>query len=243
LLYTHRDLHSRPRAGEALRSNRHQDNVRASRRSRALDFVEQSDVRNRAMNLQTRVRDIITKPASEWREVAAESTTVGELMTGYAMPLTAIPAICGFIGLSMVGISTPFTGPLRISFLRGISNAIIGYVLGLVSIYVAAIVVEKLAPTFQSRGNTTQAMKLVVFASTPIWVAGVLQLIPALSVLTILAGLYAIYLFYLGLPHVMHTPQDKVIPYMLVAAVIIIVLSVSFTYITGVMTGVRGFTY
>jgi len=194
------------------------------------------------VNLQTRVRDIITKPASEWREIAAESTTIGELMLGYAVPLTAIPAVCGFIGLSVIGISTPLTTPLRVGPVRGLANALVGYVLGLVSIYVAALVVEKLAPTFQSRGNAAQAMKMVVFACTPIWVAGVLQLVPALSPLTFLAGLYAIYLFYLGLPYVMHTPSEKVIPYMLVAAAIIIVLSVTFGFISGMVTGVRGLT-
>jgi hypothetical protein len=111
-------------------------------------------------------------------------------------------------------------------------------VLGLAACYVAAIVIEQLAPKFQSRGNTVQALKLVVYAYTPIWLAGVLSLIPSLSALTIIAAFYAIYVFYLGMPKVMGTPESQVIPYMAVAAIVIIVINVIIGALTGVTTGV-----
>ena len=60
---------------------------------------------------------------------------------------------------------------------------------------------------------------------TPVWIAGVLNLVPLLAVLGIIAALYAVYLFYLGLPPVMATPAEKVIPYMVVSALVIIVVS------------------
>ena len=81
-------------------------------------------------------------------------------------------------------------------------------------------------------------LKMVAFASTPVWVAGVLRLIPALGLLALLAALYSIYLFYLGLPSVMKTPPDKVLPYMVVCAVVLIVISVIVGYITGIFMGV-----
>jgi uncharacterized membrane protein len=193
------------------------------------------------VDLMTRATNILTKPAAEWPVIAGESTTPTELITNYAAPLSAIPAVCGFIGMTMVGVSVPLMGTIRTSMLSGLSGALVRWVLGLVGVYVTAIIVEKLAPTFQSRGDTTQAMKLVAFASTPMWVAGVLQLIPALGVLTILAALYGIYLFYLGLPPIMHTPADKVVPYMVVAAIVVIVLSICFGVLTAAVTGVGGY--
>lgn len=195
------------------------------------------------MDLKTRAMNMLTKPASEWSVVAGESTTPAELFTSYAVPLSAIPVICGFLGMTVVGLTTPILGTMRVGMMSGLSSAVVQYVLGLVGIYVAAIIIEKLAPTFASKGSTTQAMKLVVFASTPVWLAGVLHLIPALGVLSVLAALYAVYIFYLGLPPVMHTPSDKVIPYMIASAVVIIVLSVCFNYVALAMTGVRGFGY
>lgn len=178
------------------------------------------------MSIQTRVIAILTKPADEWRKIAAESATVEGLMREYAAPLAAIPAIAQFIWI------------MRFRFVTGFVFAVVSWVFALVGAWIAAVVVEKLAPTFQSKGSTEQALKLVVYSMTPIWIAGVLYLVPALAVLIILAALYAVYLFYLGLPPVMSTPSDKVIPYMVVSAVVIIILSIVFGAIATAIFGI-----
>ena len=130
----------------------------------------------------------------------------------------------------------PIIGTYRVSLGQGLTTAVFAYVLCLVGVYVAAFVVQKLAPTFESEPNLVQAFKLVAYASTPAWVAGVLNLIPQLGLLALLAGLYGIYLFYLGVTPLMKTPQQKVIPYMVVAAVVVIVVSVVMAAISGGLT-------
>jgi Yip1-like protein len=178
------------------------------------------------MDLQTRVVNILKTPVPEWARISAEPATVNELITGYAVPLAAIPAICSFIGSTVVGIPVVFVGTIRVGVVHGLVSAVVAWAFALIGVYIAAVIVEKLAPQFRSRGDLTQAMKLVVFAYTPVWLAGVLNIFPPLSVLAIIAGFYAIYLFYLGLPIVMGTPQESVIPYMAVSAIVIIVLTV-----------------
>jgi hypothetical protein len=194
------------------------------------------------MDLKTRATNILTKPAVEWPVIAAESSAPMELITTYAAPLAAIPAICGFIGMSIVGVTIPLVGTIRTGIVAGFARAVVTLVLSLVGLYVGAIIIEKLAPSFGSKGDTTQAMKLVVFASTPVWVAGILQIIPALGLLVILAALYAVYLFYLGLPSVMHTPADKVIPFMVVAAIVIFVINICFGFVAAAVTGAAGYS-
>jgi len=189
------------------------------------------------VKLQTRVINIVTKPKEEWPVIAAEQTTMGALYTGYIIPLAAIPAVCSFLGLSVFGAAIPFANVLGVGPAYWLSQAIVSYVLGLVGVYIGAFVIQKLAPTFQSEANFLQALKLVAYASTPMWVAGVFNLIPPLAILTILAGLYGIYLFYLGVSPLMKTPSDKVIPYMIVSAVVIIVVSVVVSLLTGALTG------
>jgi Yip1-like protein len=189
------------------------------------------------MSLQTRVTNILTKPAGEWPVIAAESTEAAGLMRDYAAPLAAIPAVCRFIGMTVIGISVPLVGTIRTGMVRGAAGAIVSWVFALAGAWLAAMVIEKLAPTFQSRGSMVQALKLVVYSMTPVWVAGVLNLIPALAVLGIIAALYAIYLFYLGLPVMMGTPEDKVVPYMAVSALVIIVLSAVLGAFAAAVTG------
>jgi hypothetical protein len=178
------------------------------------------------MNLQARATNILTKPAEEWPIIAGESTDVGALLREYAGPLAAVPAVCGMIGMSIVGVTVPFLGTVRTGLVRGVAGAIVSWVLALVGAYIAAVVIEKLAPTFQSTGSTVQALKLVVYAMTPVWVAGVVLLIPGLRILRLLAALYAVYLFYLGVPVLMHTPSHRVLPYMGVSALVIILVSI-----------------
>ena len=186
------------------------------------------------MNLQTRVINILSKPKLEWPVIASESTDTAALFKEYIMPLAAIPAICGFVGMTMVGVSVPFMGNIRTPSVTGITGLVVGYVLALVGVFVAAFIVDKLAPSFQSSGGFVQALKMVAYASTASWVAGVLQLVPVLAAIALLAALYGVYLFYLGLPFVMKTPADKVIPYMLVSAIVIIIISVVTASISGV---------
>jgi Yip1-like protein len=191
-------------------------------------------------NLQVRATNILKQPAAEWPVIAAEPTDVATLLQGYAAPMAAIPAICRWIGFSVIGMSVPFVGTFRVGIVRGLANAIVYWVFALIGAYIAAVVIEKLAPTFKSSGSTIQALKLVVYASTPVWVAGVLNLIPALSPLIIIAALYAVYVFYLGLPHMMHTPSEQVIPYMVVSALVMIVVTVCLAVVTSVIAGVGG---
>ena len=185
------------------------------------------------MNLQTRVVNILTKPASEWSVIATEPTDVASLFKEYIAILAAIPPVCLFLGMTVVGV--PIFG--RLGFGTALTGAIMGYVGALAGVYISAIVVEKLAPTFGSSGDTTQALKLVAYAYTPSWIAGVLSLLVVLAPLAIIAGLYSIYIFYLGLTPMMKTPQDKVIPYMIVSALVIIVVSVVLQAILGAIAG------
>jgi len=176
-------------------------------------------------SLQPRVVNILKSPATEWPVIAAEPTDVGTLYREYIMILAAIPVVATFIGQSIIGVTMPFSGPYRTPMVNGISLMIVSYVMALVGVYINAMVIEWLAPKFGSSGSRVDALKMVAYASTPMWVAGALNVLPLLGMLVLLAMLYGIYLFYLGLPVVMKTPPDQVVGFMVVAAVVMIVVS------------------
>jgi hypothetical protein len=189
-----------------------------------------------APGLMTRVTNILTKPKEEWQVIAGESTSVASLYSGYIVILAAIPVVASFIKMSIIGTSVLVT-TVRVGIMTGLVAAIVGYGLSLGGVYLAAIVIEKLAPTFQSQGDTLQAMKLVAYAYTAAWVAGIFNLLPIIGILGVLAGgIYSIYLFYLGLPILMKTPPDKIVAYMIVAAVIIFVIYLVIGMVVGAIT-------
>lgn len=173
-----------------------------------------------------RVKGIVLSPKTEWEKIAAEPADVKSLFTGYAMILAAIPAVCGLIGSTLIGVSLPIVGTIRTPIAAALVQLVLTYVLGLVVIYVVALIVDALAPTFDGQKNSIQALKLVVYSSTPVWLAGVFALVPLLSVLGILAALYGLYLLYIGLTPLMKNPQDKSIGYTALIIVCYIVLAI-----------------
>ncbi len=185
------------------------------------------------MDIVQRAQKICLTPATEWPVIAVEPTSTGELITGYALPLAAIGAVAGFIGSSIVGSTLPFVGYYRQPFFSGMIAAVVGLCFAIVGLFIASLIINALAPTFGAEKNSLQALKLVVFASTPAWIAGVLRIIPLLGILAILAGLYSIYVFYLGLPRLMKNPEDKTIAYSVVSAVCIIVVSAVVYFVAG----------
>lgn len=193
------------------------------------------------MDLVSRVQGIILKPKEEWDKIKSESPKIVELFTSYAMILAAIPAVAQFIGMGLIGRRVPFIGWYRYNIGTAFFYAILTYVFTLVAVYVFGIVINALAPTFSSKVDAVNAMKLAVYSMTPVWVAGVLHIIPLLSILVLLASFYAFYVLYLGFNSpLMGTPKDKIVGYLLVSIVIYIVLMGVIMLIMGAIFAVGG---
>ncbi len=193
------------------------------------------------MDIVNRVQQIILKPKEEWIKIKEEKTTLAELFTSYAMLLVAVPAVAQFIGWSLVGHRIPFVGWYRMGIGSGLLYAILYYVFTLVSIYVFGIVINALAPTFSSKSDATNSMKLAVYSMTPAFVAGALYIFRPLSFLAILGSLYGIYILYLGFATpMMETPREKVVSYLIVSLVVVAILWVVVFFILGAIFAVGG---
>ncbi len=175
------------------------------------------------MNIIERIKGILLKPKDEWQTISGETTSIPELYKSYIVVLAAIGPVASIIGMSIIGISLPYTGTFRIPITTMIASAVVHYVLTLVGVYVLALIIDALAPTFLGQKNINQAFKLAAYSYTPGWLAGIFAVIPALAVLGIL-GLYGLYLLFLGLPVLMKSPQEKSLGYtatIIIAAIIL----------------------
>lgn len=189
------------------------------------------------MNIVERAKNICLTPKTEWPIIAAEPAATGPLITGYAAPLAAIGAICGFIGGALIGQTLPFVGHYRVPIVSALVGAVFSFGMALVGVFVLSLIIDALAPTFGGEKNSGQALKLAVYSYTPAWLAGVLQIVPVLGLLSIFAVLYSVYLLYLGLPRLMKNPEDKSVVYTVVTFVCAIVLSLILTAIGGLVVG------
>ena len=160
------------------------------------------------MNIVERVPAILLRPKETWPRIAAEPATPASIYGGYLVFLAAIPAICGFIGWTLVG-GGMMGISYRVSLGAGLVQLVVGYLLSLGLVWVLALIVNALAPTFGGSKDFVAALKVVAYGSTAGFVGGVFSLLPALGWLGLLAAIYSIYLIYTGLPVLMHNPAAK----------------------------------
>ena len=179
------------------------------------------------MNLVERVKAILLQPKSEWPVIERESGDAGYLFTNYVCIVSAIPAVCSFIGTVIAGLG----------IVGGLMYAVVTYVLGLVGVFVMAYVIDFLAGTFNGQKNLDNAMKVSAYAPTAAWVAGVFNIIPALSVLGIL-GLYSVYLLHTGIAALMKPPEGKAIIYTIAVIVCLFVVYLVVFSIIGALFGI-----
>jgi hypothetical protein len=189
------------------------------------------------MNIAHRAQAILLRPKEEWTTIKAEPATVAGLFSSYAMVLAAFPAVFQFLGRVLVE-RLPVIGHWPIGTALG--NAAVAYVLNLATVYLFALILDALAPSFGSARNMTSALKLAVYSMTPGWLAGVLYIVPGLWILGVLASFYGLYILYLGLDTpLMETPKDKVGSYFAAGVLVAIGLFVVVNWFLKVIFAVR----
>ena len=178
------------------------------------------------MNLVDRVKNLLLSPAKEWEVIKGETWTTADLFTKYAIILAAIPAVAGFLGYMFFGLSYGF-GTIKLGFGTSLTWAILTYILSLVGVFVLGFIIDALAPSFGSTKDMVASMKVAVFSSTPAWVAGILNIFPALGILVAIASIYGLVLLYMGLERVKSVPKEKMVGYfvvVLIAAILVYVI-------------------
>lgn len=186
-----------------------------------------------------RIKGILLSPSAEWERIEREPASIGGLFTGYVCILAAIPAVAGLIGGQLFGVGIPGLS-VKPGLGMGIAGAVMGYLGALLMVAILGFVIDALAPSFGAEKNRVQAFKVAAYSGTAGWVAGVLQIVPALGIVVLLASLYGCYLLYLGLPRVMKAPAEKATGYAVVTILAAIVVSIVIGVVITAVTSVAG---
>jgi len=189
------------------------------------------------MNLLERVKALLLSPRSEWPVIAREPADLAHLFTNYVGYLAVIPAVAGFVGGSLVGVSVGGMGTVRTGFFSGLMFAIFSYLMTFVGVYAIAWIIDMLAPRFGGEKDFANALRVSSYFPTPFWLAGIFSMLPGLSFLGIF-GLYGFYLLWLGLPALMKAPQDKAGGYTAAIAVCTILVALVIAVTLGGLFGV-----
>jgi hypothetical protein len=175
------------------------------------------------MNTIERAKNMITSPNKEWDVIALEQPNTGQIITNYVLLLAGAAAVAAFIGYGLIGFNYGLFG--RIAGTEwGIYyalNVLIGAIAG---VFISALVIDALAPSFGSEKNMGRSVQLVAYSYTPAWIGGLLAIYPPIALIGAIAGLYGLYLLYIGMPKLKKTPADKHAGYFVVSLITLIVV-------------------
>ena len=160
-----------------------------------------------------RAMGMLLRPGRTLEAAAAEPSEAGQIYLRYVLPLAAIGPVCGAIGLIVFGGGIAGL-TMRMNAWPTIELEVLNYALSLVWVYLLALAVWAMAPMFGASGGRVPALKLVAYACTALWLAGIFALYPALGLpMAVLGGLYSLYALHLGLERVMRAPPERSLTY------------------------------
>jgi hypothetical protein len=151
------------------------------------------------------------------------------LMTNYVAILAIIPFVA-----TLIGDLWYYAHDNKYAF--AIPSAIFAYVLEVVGVIVLGIMIWKLAPSFGTKTDQAMATTLSAYVYTPVFLISIVYIIPQLGLLTIVGLLYGLYIFFKGVPILLHTPQDKVLVYVIVVLIVALVIGFVFSSIATIVT-------
>lgn len=176
-----------------------------------------------------RVRNLIVNPKAEWAVIQTESLSKDAVVKTYAVPLILIMAACSIVG-SIITVSN-----LGYAILKALG--IFGFTY--IGIFVSARIIHELTTSFNSKKDLDTTFRLVVYSFTAYFIISALvNLWPPLGMLNVF-GLFSLYLFWVGTPILLETPEDNRVGFVVVSALVIAgVFAILYLILEGILTSI-----
>jgi hypothetical protein len=183
---------------------------------------------------------IMLHPNSEWKAIRSEKHSFKQVFLSHVPFLALIPCISFFIGVTQVGWTFGSGDPVKLTIQSAIQLCGVAYFALLAGVFILGEFINWMSRTYGVEGSAEKrhyaGTALAVYVTTPVFLAGIFGVYPGLwlnvSALGI-AGAYAVYLIYEGLPILMNISKDRafmfassIVTVGLVMMVIVIVSSV-----------------
>ena len=170
--------------------------------------------RDTLADLLERLRLLVTNPRAYWSHVESLPSSLPALLPNIAL-LCGVGALCSLFGqlIALRGALALAPGTVLSGLL---ATAVLSAAASVGTWFAMALAIDLLAPYFRGRRDAPRARRLALGALTPLWVAGILGLLPlrSLAMVLSLGGLgYGAYLLWLGLPRLAEIPEDKALPF------------------------------
>ncbi len=190
------------------------------------------------MALLDHTMGIMFHPSSEWHMIRAQRESFKQVFLSHVPFLALVPAVSAYFGFTQVGWTVGDGDPVKLSQQSALSLCAITYFAFLIGVFVLGEFINWMSKTYGVKGPEERVhydgTALAVFVTTPMFLAGVFLLYPAIwlnALVMSLAGAYAVYLIYEGIPILMNIDKDRA--FMYASSIITIGLVLTVTAIIG----------
>ena len=162
-------------------------------------------------DIVSRIKPFLMDPRGTWPRIKEENESALQFYQNFLVSLVAIKPVCVFVGYGIVD------RRYGVSFFGAFAFMIVYFLVALAMPYIGALVCQKVAPMCEGEISSEDGLRLIGYSSVPMYLSGLLSLIPAFEFLGSVIALYGAYLFYLGVPVMAKVPKQNIIKFILIS--------------------------
>jgi hypothetical protein len=170
---------------------------------------------------------MVVAPGREWEAVADEAPSAAKVFFGYVVPLSAVPAVAWMIGLATFGADLGFrtedVAPVAVG--RVLHAGVVTLAGSVFSVLALAAVFFLVAPMYEVPRHWGRSLTVAAYGTTPLWVAGILLVMPGLVIVGLVAFLHCCQLYYSGLQRVAGVKPGDAAEYVAISLFLLTVTS------------------
>jgi hypothetical protein len=155
---------------------------------------------------------LLLSPRRAWSQTAAKPPTSPVLALLYPIIFALLPAFAWYIGTTRVGWQIGSGDTVRMTTDSAQIIAVLFYATMVVSVAVIGYMIHWMALTYGAQSTVAKGMVIAALTAMPLFIAGAVGFHPELMIdliIGVIALCYAVYLLYIGIPIVMHIPQER----------------------------------
>jgi hypothetical protein len=163
---------------------------------------------------------IMLHPGEEWKAIRNEDRSFMQVFVSHVPFLALIPSVCFFIGVTQVGWSLGGGDPVKLTLESAFQLCFLTYWALIIGVFVLGEIINWMAKTYGVKDSEAkrhyEGTALAVYISIPVFLVGIFGLYPDIwlnAAAYCVAGAYAVYLIYEGIPVLMNISKEQAFMY------------------------------
>jgi len=163
---------------------------------------------------------IMLHPDSEWKAIRNEKHSFQQVFLSHVPLLALIPVVSFFVGVTQIGWSVGSGESVKLTILSALELCGLTYFALLIGVFVLGEFINFMAKTYGVKDSEEkrhyEGTALAVYVSTPVFLVGIFGVYPDIwvnAIATGVAGAYAVYLIYEGIPILMNITKEQAFMY------------------------------